>query len=73
MRKLAIWAFHGALDEVVPVERSARMIAALRQAGANPRYTELSDVGHDAWTSAFQNPELLPWLFSQRRGQDLST
>lgn len=67
-----IWAFHGAEDKVVPVERSRRMIAALRGAAAGtdppPRYTEYAGVGHDAWTTAFREPELLPWLFSQRRG-----
>lgn len=61
-----LWVFHGSDDAVVPVERSRRMVAALRQAGAAPRYSELPGVGHDSWTSAFHEPELLPWLFTQR-------
>lgn len=63
-----VWAFHGALDPVVKVERSRGAVAALRKAGSAPRYTEYPDVAHDAWTRAFAEPELLPWLFAQRRG-----
>lgn len=66
-RAVPIWAFHGAKDPVVRVERSRRAVAALQQAGGHPRYTEYPDVGHDAWSRAFAEPELLPWLFRQRR------
>jgi predicted peptidase len=69
MQKVPIWAFHGALDEVVPPSRSRRMIEALRRVGATPRYTEFPTVGHKSWVSAFAEPQLLPWLFAQRRGQ----
>ena len=62
-----IWAFHGARDPVVPVERSRRMVAALKRCGGNVRYTEYPEVGHDSWKDALGEPNLLPWLFSQRR------
>ena len=59
---------YGADDDVVPVERSREMIAALVAAGGQPRYTELPGVGHDAWTPAYTGPDsVLPWLFAQRR------
>lgn len=66
--KVPVWAFHGALDPVVPVERSRRIVTALRRCGspARVRYTEYADVGHDAWLRAFAEPELWPWLFGQR-------
>ncbi|MFO0576652.1 MAG: PHB depolymerase family esterase [Polyangia bacterium] len=64
---LPLWAFHGARDEVVRVERSRRIVAALQKGGGAPRYTEYPEVGHDSWSRAFAEPELLPWLFSQRR------
>ncbi|MGH8903201.1 MAG: dienelactone hydrolase family protein [Egibacteraceae bacterium] len=66
-RAVPIWAFHGARDPEVPVERSRRAIAALRAAGGTPRYTEYAAVGHDAWTNAFAEPAFLHWLFAQRR------
>lgn len=64
---LPIWCFHGAADEVVPVARSRSMIAAVRGAGGAPRYSELPDVGHDSWTPAYRDPEVIDWLFAQHR------
>lgn len=66
-RAVPVWAFHGARDPTVRLERSRRAIAALRQAGGTPRYTEYPNVDHDAWTHAFAEPDLLPWLFSHSR------
>jgi len=61
-----IWAWHGDADPAVPVERSRRMIAAIRQAGGNPKYTELAGVGHDSWNPAYRDPHgPIPWLFEQ--------
>ena len=67
LTKIAIWAFHGAKDEAVSVEGSRSMINAIRKAGGNPRYTEYPDTNHDVWTKAFNEPELLPWVFAQKR------
>jgi predicted peptidase len=65
--KIPIWAFHGAKDQAVRVERSRNMVAALKKAGGNPRYTEYPDVGHDSWVPAYRDPELYSWLFAQKR------
>ena len=48
-----VWAWHGDADEIVPVDKSRRMIDAIRQAGGEPKYTELQGVGHDSWTPAY--------------------
>ncbi len=63
-----VWAFHGDADNVVKVERTRTLIAAMRAAGASPLYSEYPGIGHDSWTSAYQEPELLPWMFGQKRG-----
>jgi len=65
--KVAVWAFHGAKDGTVKVSGSREMIAAMKEAGGNPRYTEYPDVMHASWLGAYTDPELLDWLFSQRR------
>ena len=67
LTKIPIWAFHGAKDEIVSVERSRKMIAAIRRAGGQPKYTEYADEGHMVWNRAFSEPELLPWVFAQKR------
>lgn len=65
--KLPIWAVHGDKDEAVPVERTRKMIEAVRRAGGEPKYTELEGVGHNSWTPAYSDPEgVLPWMFQQR-------
>jgi predicted peptidase len=67
MVKTAIWAFHGAQDEVVNVSESRKMIMAIRDAGGKPKYTEYNGVGHNSWERAFTEQDLLPWMFAQRR------
>lgn len=64
---VALWAFHGEKDEAVPVERSRQMIAAIKRAKGQPKYTEYSGEGHTIWTKVATEPELLPWMFAQRR------
>ena len=67
LTRTPIWAFHGDQDESVNVRRSRTMIAAIRQAGGNPKYTEYKDVGHAVWEKAFREPGLLPWVFAQKK------
>lgn len=62
-----IWAFHGDKDTVVKTIRSRNMIAAIKMAGGEPKYTEYKGVAHDSWTKAFNEPDLLTWLFSQKK------
>jgi predicted peptidase len=67
LTKVSIWAFHGEKDEAVSVERSRKMIGAIRRAGGTPRYTEYKGAGHVIWDKVFGEPELLPWVFAQNR------
>ncbi|MDD3807599.1 MAG: prolyl oligopeptidase family serine peptidase [Candidatus Marinimicrobia bacterium] len=64
---IPLWIFHSADDPVVPVEFSRRMVDALEKADASFHYTEYKDAGHASWKRAYEEPELLPWLFSQRK------
>lgn len=63
-----LWNFHGAEDQTVPVSVSRDRIAARRNAGGHPLYTEYAGVDHNVWQWAFTEPELLKWTFSQRLG-----
>jgi predicted peptidase len=64
-----VWAFHGDQDDTVSVEYSRNMIDALKKAGGQPKYTEFKGVGHNSWEPAFKEPELLNWLFAQKRAR----
>ncbi len=64
---IPLWNFHGALDPVVPVELSQEFMSSFIEAGGNPRYTEYHDGEHDVWNRAYQEEQLIPWLFKQRK------
>jgi len=66
---IPIWAFHGDKDQAVPTERSRQMIAALREAGGMPKYTEYANVGHDSWTATYKDPAMHEWMFAQKRSR----
>lgn len=68
LKQLPIWTFHGTKDSVIAYEKSKRTVDALQAIGAQPKFTTYEGVGHDSWSKAFREPELLPWLFAQRRG-----
>ena len=62
-----LWNFHGDSDKTVPVSISRSRMAARRNAGGRPLYTEYAGVDHEVWQWAFTEPELPKWLFTQRR------
>jgi predicted peptidase len=62
-----LWNFHGDSDKSVPVGLSRERIAALRKTGGRPIYTEYAGVDHNVWQWAYTEPELVKWMFSQRR------
>ena len=63
-----LWNFHGHSDQTVPVSVSRDRIAARRKAGGSPLYTEYAGVDHNVWEWAYTEPNLVKWMFSQRRG-----
>lgn len=67
LKRLPIWAFHGALDPVVPVACSQGMVDAIRRAGGKPRLTIYPKLHHDSWTPAYADESLYRWLLRQRR------
>lgn len=64
---LPVWAFHGAKDTGVPLERSQLMVDELKKNGGNPRLTVYPEAGHDSWTETYENPKLYEWLLEQKR------
>lgn len=60
-----VWAFHGTLDDQIPVTQSRNMIQALRRFGKEANYTEYGGVGHDSWDLAYADPDLPRWLLQQ--------
>ena len=67
LKSLPIWAFHGALDDVVFPEESIKMVAAINRCGGNAKLTIFPKDYHNSWDSAYGIDELWDWLFKQKR------
>jgi len=67
LRDIPVWVFHGAKDNIVPIENSEEMVTALKACGGNVRFTAYPGVGHNSWDSAYGDPELYRWFLAQHR------
>jgi predicted peptidase len=67
LKDIPIWIFHGAKDELVPVDNSKQLYEALKKIGGKVRLTIYPDLGHDSWTVTYDNPRLYEWLLKQRK------
>lgn len=64
---IPLWVFHGALDDVVYPHYSRNIVHALEKKGGKVKYTEYSTMYHDIWYITYYNPEVLEWLFAQKK------
>lgn len=62
-----IWIFHGEKDDIVLPEYSKIMAREINSQGGNAKLSLYPNDNHNSWDSAFAEPYLLPWLFSQER------
>ena len=72
LRRLPIWVFHGANDQVVPIENSQKIVAALQTLGGNVQFTIYPNADHDSWTATYANPVLYEWLGQHSNANKLS-
>lgn len=66
-KKVKFRIFHGDADDVVPVDGSRNAYRALKAAGADVEYIEFPGCNHGSWNPAFNYPDFMKWLFSQRK------
>jgi len=66
-KDIPIQIFHGAKDPVVPVELSREVNEVLKSMNGNSIYREYQEGGHLVWDQAFEEPDLIPWLFDQKK------
>lgn len=71
LKAVPVWAFHGAEDEIVPLERSQELVDVLKANQGNVKFTVYPDTPHDSWTQTYKNPELYEWLLQQRKVADI--
>ena len=66
IKKIPVWAFHGAEDKVVSPTQSDEMVAKLESVGANVKYSRIEGVAHNVWVNAYTE-ELFDWLMSNSK------
>jgi predicted peptidase len=66
LKNKPIWLFHGTADRVVQLGYSQKLRTVLGAVKAKVRYTEYAGVGHDCWTPAYREQDLLKWLFAKK-------
>lgn len=69
LRDIPVWAFHGELDDVVPVNETKKLVEALRSYGGNVRMTIYPGSPHDCWTVTYRNDELYDWFLRQSKNR----
>lgn len=62
-----VWAFHGDLDDIVPLDESQRMEQRLRACGGDVTLTVCEGKGHDCWTEIYHGTEVYEWLLSHTK------
>lgn len=68
LKNMPVWAFHGALDDVVLPEESIKMVRGINKSGGNAKITVFEKADHNAWDPAFALDEMWKWMLSQKRG-----
>ena len=67
LKRTPFWIFHGEDDGVVSVDFSRKMYEALSKEKASVRLTIYPKVNHNSWDNSFAEPDLMHWLFSNKR------
>jgi len=66
LRFVPIWVFHGTSDTAVPISEPRQLVAALHALEADVRFTEYDGRGHESWSLAYSEADLLKWLLLYR-------
>lgn len=66
LKSVGVWIFHGALDDIVPVERGERMARALLSAGGNVHVSIFPDQGHNI-SAVYESPTLYVWFLTNSK------
>ena len=64
LKNRPIWAFHGAKDEMVPLDAEESLVQALKACGGNIQFTIYPDGGHDIANEVYANLDLFTWMLS---------
>jgi len=67
LKDMPVWAFHGEADNVVPVKETKDLVAAVKEAGGDPKMTLFPDIDHNSWDKAYREMDLYAWFLAHRK------
>ena len=68
-KAVPMWIFHGANDDVVDPQHSVAMVSSILKHGGMPNFSLFAKDNHNSWDSAFAEPQLMSWLFSNSKSK----
>jgi predicted peptidase len=71
LKDMPVWAFHYTGDPFIPSSDAERMVEKIRSVGGKARLTEFDAIGHDCWTRACSETDVVKWMLQQRRPESL--
>ncbi len=66
LKNIPTQIYHGALDDVVPVNNSIDIFSELKKVNPNASLTIFPNDNHNSWDSTYSNPKFYEWLFQQK-------
>ncbi len=67
LKDIPIWAFHGEDDDVVSIQGSEDMVAALKGVDGDIKFTSYPNLKHFIMDETFSNPDIYTWMLSHKR------
>jgi predicted peptidase len=66
LTSIPIWVFHGDKDPLVTLDRSKRIVEAVKKTGGKKiLFTVYEGIGHDSWTQTYNNQLVFDWMLQQ--------
>ncbi len=72
LKKTSWWVFHGGKDDVVPPAHSENTVKAMKRYRVPVKFTLYPEANHNSWDPAFAEPDLLKWLFKQKKKPEIN-
>jgi predicted peptidase len=66
LKRVPIWVFHGAKDQLVPLSQSEDIVNAIKAEGGDVKFTVLPDRDHYI-LDMYENEQLYEWFLQHKR------
>ena len=74
-KDIPVWAFHGAMDGVIPFAKAQELVNQFIAVGGSIRFTVYPNGSHDGstWTVTYNNPDVYDWMLRKKKPTPTTT